>query len=166
MTDPDHAEKLAQLARDRGVSLADMVRIANPKPSGRWAQQAIDRQEAQATTQHHHNHAQAKREISEREQGRMLPKAGHWFGAVPNPTEPPLGYSVDALEPADPIVAARELAAAEKAAESDQAQSQSAAQGPTSDPCVGPEGPALVDRPLSTSSAGPSLSPQPFRRRI
>jgi hypothetical protein len=77
---------LSKLVRREGTSLAQYGTLQSPQPSGRWSKAAIDRAEGQA------NQAPTYPRI----------QSGPWGSDFPNPTEEPLGFSVDQIGIGDP----------------------------------------------------------------
>jgi hypothetical protein len=77
---------LSRLVRPSGTSLKDYGRLQNPNPQGRWSSEAIARAEGQAS------------------QAPTYPRiqSGPWGSDFPNPTEEPLGFSVDRIGIGDP----------------------------------------------------------------
>jgi len=78
----DREEKIEILRNERGVALVDYARTLMPKPGGRF--QAACAQEEQKTATQWAPH-----------QG----SSSHWSNLWPDGQEPPLGYSVHAVEP-------------------------------------------------------------------
>ena len=83
--DRDLKEKLEVLSS----TLSKLVRVVDPKPGGRFAAEAITRAEQAAS------------------QGLQYPQipSGPWGSDWPNPTEAPLGFDINRVEPVEAPVA-------------------------------------------------------------
>jgi hypothetical protein len=84
MTDHDMKTKLEVLHETAGTTLDKLVRVVDPKPGGRWVKTKIEEAEAKVAHAPHHPHSQHH---------PQSPYGSAW----PNPLEPPLGYSIEAV---------------------------------------------------------------------